>query len=81
MDNQGRLANAQLLGKRLGTYPSWKIIVSALERIDDNSLLLLRQILKGRIERKDSVSKRDNLGVESYPMKGLEETPNAPVVP
>ena len=71
MNNERRLANAQPFGKGLGTYLSRKVIVTALECIDDDSPLLLRQILKRRIERKDRISKRDSPGVESYPLKGL----------
>src|SRR6266566_6869926 len=47
MDDQSRLTDTQLPGKCFRTYLTGKVIVSVLESIDDDSLLLLGQEPKG----------------------------------
>src|SRR5437016_3013033 len=56
VDDQSRLTDTQFPGKRLRTYLAGKVIVSVFESVDDDSLLLLRQEPKGRIEREDCIS-------------------------
>src|SRR5467141_337328 len=75
MNDQRRLTDAQLLGQSLGTYLAGKVIVSILEGIHNDSLLLLSQAFKRRVEREDRIGQRDNPRVQPYPLKGLEKDP------